>query len=65
MGVEGTGADYVAITDRTEAIRYAIDNAQKGDVILLAGKGHEEYEIDQTGKHYYSEKNIVLEYIGE
>ncbi len=64
-GVKGTGCEYVAITDRTEAIHYAIDHAQKGDVILLAGKGHEEYEIDQNGKHDYSEKKIVLEYIGD
>ncbi len=64
-GVKGKGCDFVSIVDRTEAIHFAIDHAKIGDVILLAGKGHEEYEIDQTGKHYYSEKNIVLEYIGE
>lgn len=64
-GVRNQGTDYVAITDRTEAIHYAIDHAQPGDVILLAGKGHEEYEIDENGKHDYSEKNIVLEYVGE
>lgn len=64
-GVRGKGCEFVSITDRTEAIHFAIDHAKPGDVILLAGKGHEEYEIDQTGKHYYSEKNIVLEYIGD
>ena len=64
-GVKETECEYVAITDRTEAIYYAIDHAEKGDVILLAGKGHEEYEIDQNGKHDYSEKKIVLEYIGD
>ncbi len=63
-GVVGEGAEYIAITDRTQAIHYAIDNAGEGDVILLAGKGHEEYEIDQTGKHDFSERKIVLEYIG-
>lgn len=65
VGVEGKGCEFAAITDRTEAIRFALDMATKGDVILLAGKGHEEYEIDQSGKHDYSERNIVLEYIGE
>lgn len=65
VGVEGKGTPFVSITDRTEAIRYAIDHAAEGDVILLAGKGHEEYEIDNTGKHDYSEKKIVLEYIGD
>ena len=64
-GVKDAGCEYVAITDRTEAIHYAIDHAREGDVILLAGKGHEEYEIDQNGKHSYSERNIVLDYIGE
>ncbi len=64
-GVENRGTDFVAITDRTEAIHFAIDHAKEGDVILLAGKGHEEYEIDNTGKHDYSEKKIVLEYIGD
>ncbi len=64
-GVKKSTCEYVAITDRTEAIHYAIDHAKEGDVILLAGKGHEEYEIDQNGKHDYSEKKIVLEYIGD
>lgn len=50
---------YVTITDRAEAIRYAVKNARRGDVILLAGKGHEEYEIDKDGKHPFSEKDIV------
>ncbi len=64
-GVRDENTPYVAITERTEAIHYAIDHAKEGDVILLAGKGHEEYEIDQNGKHDYSEKKIVLDYIGE
>ncbi len=64
-GARGAGCDYLTVTDRTEAIHRALDLAKEGDVILLAGKGHEEYEIDQTGKHDYSEKQIVLEYIGE
>ena len=64
-GAEGAGCEYITVTDRTEAIRYALDHALPGDVILLAGKGHEEYEIDQNGKHEYSERKIVLEHIGE
>lgn len=65
VGAEGAGCEFITITDRTEAIRYALDHALPGDVILLAGKGHEEYEIDQNGKHEYSERKIVLEHIGE
>jgi len=64
-GAEGAGCAYTTITDRTEAICFALDQAKPGDVILLAGKGREEYEIDQNGKHEYSERKIVLEHIGE
>lgn len=64
-GAKDAGCAYTTITDRTEAICYALDHALAGDVILLAGKGHEEYEIDQNGKHEYSERRIVLEHIGE
>lgn len=61
-GIKGSKTPYISITDRTEAIKYAMDNALPKDTIILAGKGHEEYEIDKTGKHPYSEKNIVMEY---
>ncbi len=47
------------IPDRAEAIRTAVTEAQTGDVILLAGKGHEEYEIDRNGRRYFSEKEIA------
>ena len=36
---------YVTIVDRKEAIHYAIEQAQEGDIILIAGKGHETYQI--------------------
>ena len=49
----------LVIPDRAEAIRTAVVNAQRGDVILLAGKGHEEYEIDCNGRKYFSEKEIA------
>ena len=48
------------IPDRAEAIRQAILTANRNDLILLAGKGHEEYEIDRTGRHRFSEREIVL-----
>ena len=50
---------YTVIPDRADAIRYAIENARSGDLILLAGKGHEEYEIDREGRKIFSEKEIV------
>lgn len=49
------------IIDRSEAVRYAILHAHPKDFILLAGKGHEEYELDRSGKHPFSERRIVLE----
>lgn len=54
-------AQALIIEDREEAIYYVIENALHGDIILLAGKGHEEYEIDKNGKHPFSEKKIARE----
>ncbi|MBP5289399.1 MAG: UDP-N-acetylmuramoyl-L-alanyl-D-glutamate--2,6-diaminopimelate ligase [Clostridia bacterium] len=64
-GLEGCEKPVKTIVDRTEAIKWCLDNAGAGDVILLAGKGHEEYEIDKTGKHPFSEREIVKSYMGE
>lgn len=50
---------YTVIPDRAEAIRYAVQSAKRGDVILLAGKGHEEYEISRAGRRPFSEKEIA------
>lgn len=52
---------YAVIPDRADAIRYAVKHARRGDIILLAGKGHEEYEIDKNGRHPFCEKEIVLQ----
>ncbi len=48
------------IADRKEAITFAVENAGKGDIILLCGKGHEEYEIDGSGARPFSEREIVF-----
>lgn len=63
--VSGIGPDghYTVIEDREKAIEYAILNARDGDIILLAGKGHEEYQIDKNGKHGFSERRIVNKYV--
>ena len=60
MGV-GDAKNYVVICDRGEAIRYAMDLAQPGDILLLLGKGHEKYEITAEGKIPFDEKQIVLD----
>lgn len=61
VGFDFTRAQALIIENREEAIRYVIKNALSGDIILLAGKGHEEYEIDRRGKHPFSEKKIAME----
>lgn len=50
---------YTVIPDREAAIKYAIANARAGDIILLAGKGHEKYEIVRGQKTYFNEREIV------
>jgi UDP-N-acetylmuramoyl-L-alanyl-D-glutamate--2,6-diaminopimelate ligase len=52
---------YVAIPDRKEAIEYAHKNSQKGDIILLAGKGHEKYQLVGNEKIYFCERDIIKE----
>jgi UDP-N-acetylmuramoyl-L-alanyl-D-glutamate--2,6-diaminopimelate ligase len=44
---------YVLIEDRAEAIKYALTYARARDIVLLAGKGHEKYEIDRAGRHFF------------
>lgn len=53
---------FTVIEDRAEAIEYAIKNARDGDIILLAGKGHERYEISKQGKTYFCERELVTRY---
>lgn len=59
---KGRAASKV-ICDRIEAICWAIDNAGPGDVILLAGKGHEDYQIVGHEKHHMDEREIVAEHL--
>ena len=47
------------IPNRTEALQWVVRNARKDDIILVAGKGHENYEITAEGKHPFSEKAIL------
>ena len=62
-GVESGHTPYKMICDRPEAIRWAIDNAAPGDVILLAGKGHEDYQIIGHEKHHMDEREIVADWL--
>jgi len=53
---------YVAIPDRRKAIEYALENSKQGDIILLAGKGHETYQLICGIRESFSEADIVEEY---
>lgn len=55
---------HIVIESRKKAIEYVIKNAEKGDIILLCGKGHEEYEIDKSGIRPFSERDIVYSAVG-
>lgn len=54
--------NYKVILDRREAIEYALSAAKEGDIILIAGKGHEDYQILKDEKIPFNEKDIVKEY---
>ena len=53
---------YVAITDRKEAIQHALSISERGDIILLAGKGHENYQLICGKREKFSEAQIIKEY---
>lgn len=61
VGLEGTKTPYTVIENRVEAIHWAIANAQAGDTILLAGKGHETYQILKSGTIHLDEREVVAE----
>ena len=63
VGIENTGAPYVIIEDRIKAIHYAIDNHRPDDVIVLAGKGHETYQIVGKEKRHMDEREIIAEHL--
>ena len=62
---EGTSTPYLSVVDRAEAIRTAVAHSRAGDILVLAGKGHEKYEIDKNGKRPFDEEAIVKECLNE
>lgn len=63
-GIDGA-QNHVAIENRVEAIRYAINIAEKDDIIVLAGKGHETYQEVMGVKYHMDEREIVAEILEE
>ncbi len=59
-GMAKTDGQYVEIIDRKEAIRYAISHGRPGDVIVLAGKGHEDYQ-EIAGKKYPMDERVLIQ----
>lgn len=59
VGLDKVNAKFIEIEDREDAIEYAINNALNGDLILLVGKGHEEYQDVQGVKHHFSELEVI------
>lgn len=64
-GIKRTTGPYVVIENRREAIRYAMQMGQPGDMIVLAGKGHETYQDIGGQKHPFDEKVVVREILAE
>jgi UDP-N-acetylmuramoyl-L-alanyl-D-glutamate--2,6-diaminopimelate ligase len=64
-GMAKTDGKYVEIIDRKEAIAYAIHHGEPGDVIVLAGKGHEDYQIIKGKKYPMDERVLIREILEE
>ena len=63
-GIEKTDGKYIRITDRREAIAYAIHHGEPGDIVILAGKGHEDYQ-EIEGKKYPMDERVIIREILE
>ncbi|MBR1876112.1 MAG: UDP-N-acetylmuramoyl-L-alanyl-D-glutamate--2,6-diaminopimelate ligase, partial [Lachnospiraceae bacterium] len=63
-GIKKTDGKYIMIQDRKEAIAYSISHAKKGDVIVFAGKGHEDYQEIRGNKYPMDERELIKEITG-
>jgi len=59
------GVDYSIISDRREAIKEAVKVAEKGDTVIIAGKGHEDYQIVGTSRTHFKDKEVVREALSD
>lgn len=64
-GISKTDGKYVVVPNRKDAIKYCIENAQDGDIIVLAGKGHEDYQEIKGVKYHMDERELIAEIIEE
>lgn len=61
IGIKTTGCEYLVVSDRRDAIFQAIKRARPGDVVLIAGKGHENYQIIGNNKFDFDDRKVALE----
>lgn len=61
VGLDKVGGKFVTIPDRREAIRYCIEHAQPGDIIVLAGKGHEDYQEVEGVRYPFDERQVIAD----
>ena len=64
-GIGKTDGKYVEICDRKEAIAYAISHGEPGDIVVLAGKGHEDYQEIKGIKYPMDERDLIREVLAE
>lgn len=64
-GIKRTNGRFVEICDRKEAIAYAIQNGQPGDIIVLAGKGHEDYQEINGVRYHMDERELIQDILKE
>jgi UDP-N-acetylmuramoyl-L-alanyl-D-glutamate--2,6-diaminopimelate ligase len=64
-GLRSSGRPYLKIVDRREAIRRAVAQAHAGDIVVIAGKGHEDYQIVGTEKRHFDDREVAREALAE
>lgn len=65
IGVQKSKGKYIVVPDRKKAIKYCIETAQEGDIIVLAGKGHETYQEINGVKYNFDEREIINSVLSE
>ena len=65
VGIDKTDGKYVIVPNRVDAIRYCIENAEDGDIIVLAGKGHEDYQEIKGVKYHLDEREVIADILKE
>ena len=61
IGVKETGTEYLAISDRRQGIFEAVTKARSGDVVIIAGKGHETYQLIDNEKFHFDDREVAAE----